>query len=121
MNLPHHVSTSHLPMPRSERAAQFAPFAALSGYDDLLATSAAKVRQAAELPAETVAKCQRHLTALKARLADKPAVTVCYVEPASGEVTTVTVRLRDITASRLILTTGQEILLEHLQMITAVD
>ncbi len=33
INLPHHVSTVHPPMPVEDRAAQFAPFAALSGYE----------------------------------------------------------------------------------------
>ena len=34
MDLPHHVSKTRLQMPMSKRAAQFAPFAALTGYDD---------------------------------------------------------------------------------------
>ena len=34
IHLPHHVSDYHTPMPRSKRAAQFAPFAALSGHED---------------------------------------------------------------------------------------
>lgn len=36
INLPHHVSTRHKPMPLHNRAAQFAPFAALTGYSDAL-------------------------------------------------------------------------------------
>ena len=36
----HHVSKWHKPMPRLTRAAQFSPFAALVGYDDLVAESA---------------------------------------------------------------------------------
>lgn len=36
----HHVSKWHQPMPRIARAAQFSPFAALTGYDDLVAESA---------------------------------------------------------------------------------
>ena len=32
-NLPHHVSKHHPQMPMEKRAAQFAPFAALTGYD----------------------------------------------------------------------------------------
>lgn len=34
INLPHHVSTKHKPMSMEARAAQFAPFAALTGYGD---------------------------------------------------------------------------------------
>jgi hypothetical protein len=40
MAAPRHVSRAHLPMPREDRAAQFAPFAALTGYHKLLAETA---------------------------------------------------------------------------------
>ena len=36
INLPHHVSDYHRPMPMRNRAAQFAPFSALSGYEDAI-------------------------------------------------------------------------------------
>lgn len=36
MNLPHHTSKTRPQMPMSDRAAQFAPFAALTGYDDAI-------------------------------------------------------------------------------------
>ena len=36
INLPHHVSKTHPQMPLIDRAAQFAPFAALTGYNDAL-------------------------------------------------------------------------------------
>mgnify|MGYP000158023508 FL=1 len=34
INLEHHVSKKHMPMSRKNRAAQFAPFAALNGYEE---------------------------------------------------------------------------------------
>ena len=34
INLPHHVSTKHPRLSMKQRAAQFAPFAALTGYED---------------------------------------------------------------------------------------
>ena len=37
INLEHHVSKVHKPMAMENRAAQFAPFAALSGHDDAIA------------------------------------------------------------------------------------
>ena len=40
INLPHHVSKVHRQMTMSERAAQFAPFAALTGYDAAIKESA---------------------------------------------------------------------------------
>ena len=36
MELPHHVSKTRPQMPMSDRAAQFAPFAALTGYDSAI-------------------------------------------------------------------------------------
>ena len=36
MDLPHHVSKTRPQMPMSDRAAQFAPFAALTGYDEAI-------------------------------------------------------------------------------------
>jgi hypothetical protein len=36
INLEHHVSKKHPQMPMANRAAQFAPFAALTGYDEAI-------------------------------------------------------------------------------------
>lgn len=36
VNLPHHVSKKHPQMSAEKRAAQFAPFAALTGYEDVI-------------------------------------------------------------------------------------
>ena len=40
INLPHHVSKRHPQMSMWNRAAQFAPFAALTGYDDAIKNTA---------------------------------------------------------------------------------
>ena len=45
INLPHHVSKRHPQMSMWNRAAQFAPFAALTGYEDA-------IRSALPLPKE---------------------------------------------------------------------
>ena len=36
MNLPHHVSPTRPQMPISDRAAQFSPFAALTGHQEVI-------------------------------------------------------------------------------------
>ena len=36
IDLPHHVSARHPKMPMPERAAQFSPFMALTGYEDVI-------------------------------------------------------------------------------------
>ena len=40
IHLPHHVSRTRPHMPRPDRAAQFAPFAALTGYETVIAETA---------------------------------------------------------------------------------
>ena len=40
INLPHHVSEKHPQMSMLQRAAQFAPFAALTGHEDALEETA---------------------------------------------------------------------------------
>lgn len=40
INLPHHISSKHPQMSLEERSAQFAPFAALTGYEDCVEETA---------------------------------------------------------------------------------
>lgn len=49
IHLPHPVSRRHPPMPISDRAAQFAPFAALTGYGDVVKEAARLTEQKIEL------------------------------------------------------------------------
>lgn len=49
INLPHHVSKVHLQMPLGERAAQFSPFAALSGYGERVRDAAREKEEQIEL------------------------------------------------------------------------
>ena len=48
LNLPHHTSTVQPAMPIQNRAAQFAPFAALVGYDALIQETTRLTDQKAE-------------------------------------------------------------------------
>ena len=48
INLPHHVSKRHPQMSMWNRAAQFAPFAALTGYNDAIAETERKHEQSEE-------------------------------------------------------------------------
>ena len=45
--LPHHVSQTRPPMPRPDRAAQFAPFAALTGFDFVIDETARRSEEEA--------------------------------------------------------------------------
>ena len=45
IRLPHHVSETRPHMPLIDRAAQFAPFAALTGYDNVIAETARRAEE----------------------------------------------------------------------------
>ncbi|NLW69784.1 MAG: YolD-like family protein [Eubacteriaceae bacterium] len=49
INMPHHVSEKHPPMPMKERAAQFAPFAAISGHKEAIEETARETAERIEL------------------------------------------------------------------------
>lgn len=49
INLPHPASTSHLPMPLNDRAAQFAPFAALTGHGAAIRSTAETMEEKMQL------------------------------------------------------------------------
>ena len=42
INLEHHTSKTHPRMPMRDRASQFSPFAALTGFDDVIEQAAKK-------------------------------------------------------------------------------
>ncbi len=49
IHLPHHVSAHHPPMPLEARAAQFAPFAALTGHYAAIEATARRVANKEQL------------------------------------------------------------------------
>lgn len=68
LSLPHHVSQTRPPMPQSERAAQFAPFAALTGYGDAVQESARLTSQRIDLDEDAREELNQTLQLLSAQL-----------------------------------------------------
>ena len=64
INLPHHVSDRHPQMPMSDRAAQFSPFAALSGYEAAVRETARVTDSKIELTEEEQAALNDQLQVL---------------------------------------------------------
>ncbi len=62
ISLPHHVSVKHPPMSRENRAAQFAPFAALTGYEDAVKETARLTDEKIVLTEEQLARVNRVLS-----------------------------------------------------------
>ena len=81
LSLPRPVSTAHPPMPLIDRAAQFSPFAALSGYEAAIREAARLTEPAVELAEDAAAALDEKLRLLTERLAQRPLVTVTWFEP----------------------------------------
>lgn len=81
LNLPHHTSAVQPAMPMQNRAAQFAPFAALVGYDALIRETARLTDQKAELDESVKAELNEKLRLLLELLPQQPEVTITYFQP----------------------------------------
>lgn len=78
ISLPHHVSAHHEQMSLYNRAAQFSPFAALTGYDDALEKSTRRFvsrRDIAEEPAKAVNETIHEIQAI---IGTRPLVRLTY-------------------------------------------
>lgn len=78
IDLPHPVSARHPHMPVSDRAAQFAPFAALTGYDAAIRETARLTGQKVEQTEEAKALLDRKQQLLLESARTHPEVTVTY-------------------------------------------
>lgn len=101
IRLPHHVSQNHPQMPLRDRAAQFAPFAALTGYEAVVGETARLTASKRELDAQEAEELNRQLAVVIEHLSERPEVTVEYFVPderkSGGAYVTVTGRVRHIS------------------------
>jgi len=81
INLPHHTSTKHKRMSIASRAAQFAPFAALTGYDNAIKETERLTDNKIELTEEEKLKINNKLLIINEKIKHKPKVTITYFEP----------------------------------------
>ena len=65
-------------MPVSDRAAQFAPFAALTGYGEAIRETTRLTDQRIELSESQIAELDWRMGELLSRIDEKPKVTVTY-------------------------------------------
>ena len=73
-------SERHLPMPLADRAAQFAPFAALVGYEDAVREEERRTEEFVFLEEDEKAVLDAALRDIRSRLKERPEVTVTYFE-----------------------------------------
>lgn len=81
INLPHHVSSTRPQMSMLERAAQFSPFAALTGYDTAIKETGRLTDEKIEIGEEALTFLNMKLQLLVDNLDDKPEVTFTYFKP----------------------------------------
>ena len=78
INLPHHISATRPQMPMSDRAAQFSPFAALTGYDAAIKETGRLTDTKIELDDEGLNDLNAKFLFLVEHLKDEPEVSITY-------------------------------------------
>lgn len=112
LDLPHPTSKKHPRMSMAARAAQFAPFAALTGYGDAIKETARITDQQLELDENEKALLNEKLQLLRQHLPERPLVTITFFVPdtkkAGGSYQTITGFVKKLQEyeHRLIMTDG---------------
>lgn len=81
INLPHHELTTRQRMPRINRAASFAPFAALTGYDDAVRETARLTSERIELDEGTKEVLNDKLRIALDKADEQPEISITYFLP----------------------------------------
>ena len=115
VDLPHHVSARHAPMPMIRRAAQFAPFAALTGYSDVVAKTARLTDDRVDLTEEAVSELSRKVNEALAACRE---IRLVYFVPdekkAGGAYVEAAGKIRKLEAGEIVLEDGRRIPTENL-------
>ena len=127
INLPHPVSKKHPPMSRPERAGQFSPFAALTGYDEKIDESARLTLSRGENGDDETENINAALANIARSIRKKPTVTLTYFKPderkEGGSFETLTARAVkiDILSGTLTLENGPVIPFDDIREIETED
>ena len=119
INLPHHVSKVHSQMSMHQRAAQFSPFAALVGYEDVVHEMERQTAPERELNGDEKAELDRHIGIITAHLSEHPVVTIEYFVPDErkdgGEYVFKTGEVKKISpAERMVVVGGEAIRMDRI-------
>lgn len=120
ISLPHHVSPVHPPMSAHDRAAQFSPFAALSGFEGAVKETARLTDEERELDEGEADRLDRRLGQIRQQLSQSPYVSLTWFKPderkAGGTYETAAGIVKKLDPVQGILTfaDGQQILLKQI-------
>lgn len=78
---PHHVSRTHPQMSMHDRAAQFSPFAALTGFDAAVAEEARVTDRRIELEEDELQHLNERFRVLSEHIEEQPEVSITYFVP----------------------------------------
>ena len=81
INLPHPVSKNHPQMPLRDRAAQFAPFAALTGHDAAIKETARLTDERLELSEEAIAQLNERINIIRNNIGIEQKISITYFIP----------------------------------------
>lgn len=81
INLPHHVSTVRAHMSLHDRAAQFLPFAALTGYEDAIRETGRITQEQITLSESEIEGLNERLHILSEEAGSHPKICVTYFVP----------------------------------------
>ena len=81
INLPHHVSTTRPHMIAIDRAAQFSPFAALTGYDSAIKETARLTDERVKLDEYVKDALSDRLQIIADRIQEHPEIAITYFQP----------------------------------------
>ncbi len=81
INLPHHVSKTRKPMSMADRAAQFAPFAALSGHNEALAETVRQTSPKEILSQDELDRLSARLTCVIEHMTERNELSFVYYVP----------------------------------------
>lgn len=120
INLPHYVSKNRTPMSMENRAAQFAPFAALTGHDEAIAEIARLTTPKKLLSDDEMASLIRKLARVIEQIPGQEEYTFVYFIPDTqkegGKYVSITgtVKKYDKVTSTLMLSDGKVLLIDNI-------
>ena len=119
ISLPHHQSATRKRMSNYDRAAQFAPFAALTGHDEAIKETARLTDDYMEMGEDRLGELSAKIKLLIDKLSEQPEITVVYFIPdvrksgGSYAEKTGIVRIIDEYERKLVFYDGDKILIDR--------
>ena len=120
VDLPHHISKKHPQPTMADRAARFAPFAAITGYEEMVLEEARVTDERIEMDESSKAALNEKLNMILEFIDEQPEVSITYFEPdmrkAGGAYVTVTgtVKRIDEYEHLVIMTDGKKINIDEI-------